>query len=377
MARSIISGPGLGLPPPQFLYPSELNNAPYDAATNKLTLNTGDTLVVPAGKWWMQNDGYSVVQYLDPVTGCWLGFDSARTGPRIIDSDGFTVRVANLTSCPVAAVVTTAGTTYSQSTTTVTPTVGNSTWLPIVGGAIGTTATVVVAGSGYTIPPIVVFPAPPLGLGVQATGYATLSGGTVASITIVNRGAGYTTAPVPVILPSPFDPNIANIVQATATTSISAQAGHVCAILCTNNGDAVASMPSLTIAGGSGTAAASAVVMYTMGAATGSGGANFTSGQNLATTTGGVTNASATIANPNVQLTNFIPRPAVGVPTIAANAVTGFTWTDTGLFCSSDLSGNLPTILVLAQTGSTDPSGALTLTAVLAGTQSALTLQPL
>ena len=37
-----LSGPGLGLPLPANLYPSELNNAPYDFATNKVCLAPGE-----------------------------------------------------------------------------------------------------------------------------------------------------------------------------------------------------------------------------------------------------------------------------------------------------------------------------------------------
>ena len=44
-----LSGPGVGLPFPQSLYPSELGNAPQDTPGNKLTLAPGDTYVVPAG----------------------------------------------------------------------------------------------------------------------------------------------------------------------------------------------------------------------------------------------------------------------------------------------------------------------------------------
>lgn len=372
-----IGGAGIGLPNPQVLYPNNLsvttNN--YQAGTNYITLNTGQTQLIPPGWWWVEGDGYSVVQYLDPVTTTWRGFSSARKTPQRIWSDGNNYRVANLTGCPVAAVVTAQGSGYAQATTTVTANgSGGSTWLPIIGGAISTTVTVGTAGSGYTIPPIVYFPAPPAP-GVQATGYATLSGGTVNSIVVTNQGAGYQTAPVPVIIPSPFDPNLANIVNAAATTTISANAGKLCAVLCTNPGTSVA-VPTLTVTGAGSSATVSAVSLCTITATTGSGGTNYVSGNNLATTVGGVTNASNALTNPAIELTNYIPRPAVGVPTVSGGAITGFTMTDTGLFTSSNLSSNQPTLLVLAQTGSSAASGALTISVTLGGTQSLVQLQP-
>lgn len=373
-----IGGQGIGLDLPQQLYPSGATNfgASYEGATNYLTLNTGDAQIIPPGTWWITHDGYSVLQWKDPVTGIWRGFSSARIGFQRVQSDGANFRVANLTSCPIAAVVTTQGSSYVQATTTVTASVGNSTWYPIIGGAISTSVTVATAGTGYTIPPLVYFPAP-ASPGVPATGYATLSGSTVGSIVVTNQGAGYLTAPVPVIIPSPLEPAPGSITAATATTTISGNAGKLCAILCTNSGAAVATMPTLTITGAGSSAAATAVVMYTIASATGSGGATYTSGENIATTTGGVTSATPVLTNPAIELNTFYPRPAVGVPTITANAVAGFTFTDTGLFTSSDLTSNLPTLLVLGQTHSTNPTGTLTNTPTLGGTRSTVIIQPI
>lgn len=372
-----IGGPGITLPFPQTLYPANLsattNN--YEAATNYVTLNTGQTQLIPPGWWWVTSDGYSVIQYYDPVNTIWRGWSSARKTPERVWSDGQNFRIANLTGCPVAAVVTAQGSGYAQSTTTVTANgTGGSTWLPIIGGAISTSVTVGTAGSGYTIPPIVYFPAPPAP-GVQATGYATLSTGTVSGITVTNQGAGYTVAPVPVILPSPFDPNIANIVPAAATTTISGNAGKLCAVLCTNPGTSVA-VPTLTVTGAGSSATATAVSMCTITATSGSGGSNFTSGQNLAITVGGQSNASTVLTNPEIEPTAYVPRQGWGVPTVSGGAITGFTMTDNGLYMSSNLSSNQPTLLVLAQTGSTDPSGALTISVTLGGTQSLVVLQP-
>lgn len=371
-----ISGQGIGLPYPSTLYPTGATNfgLGYTPGSNYFSLNTGDVQIIPAGVFWVQTDGYSVVQFKDPVTGIWRGFSSARVGPMRVQSDGVNFRIANLLTCPVAAVVTTQGSGYVQATTTVTPSVGTSTWYPIVGGAISGTITVTTAGSGYTIPPTVFFPPPP-SPGVQATGYSTISAGAVASVVVTNMGAGYTTAPVPVFIPSPMEASPGSIVTAAGTSTISANAGKLCAVLCTNSGVPVASMPTLTVAGAGSSGAVTCEVMYTITSATGSGGATYTSGENIATTTGGKTSASPALTNPAIELTDYYPRPAVGVPTITANAVAGFTFTDGGLFISSNLSSNLPSLLVLAQTGGTNPIGALTNTPTLGGTRSTVLLQ--
>ena len=106
-----LSGPGLGLPLPQFLYPSELQNAPNDAPTNRLQLAGGQTWVIPAGNWYITLGNSSIIQYLDPITGTWtMGPSPAWTGSiTYVKSDGFNVRIANLTGCPVSATVTTSG----------------------------------------------------------------------------------------------------------------------------------------------------------------------------------------------------------------------------------------------------------------------------
>ena len=101
----LISGPGVGLQLPQNLYPSELYNAPYDLSTNYVALNAGDALPIPSGRYMVDVGSYAILQFLDPVTGIWRQESPARTGPQVVYGDGFTRRVANLTGCPVAAVV--------------------------------------------------------------------------------------------------------------------------------------------------------------------------------------------------------------------------------------------------------------------------------
>ena len=102
-----IAGPGLGLPLPQNLYPSELYGAPPDTPSNKIALAPGDTLPIPAGDWFINLGQYCIIQFLDPITNTWsMGPNAAwQGGHKFVVSDGFNVRVANLTGCMVAAVV--------------------------------------------------------------------------------------------------------------------------------------------------------------------------------------------------------------------------------------------------------------------------------
>ena len=97
-----LSGPGLGLPIPQNLYPTELYGAPYDSPTNRVCLQPGEQLPLPAGDWFISMGGYLVIQYLDPLTNTWTyaAGTAHNRGVNIVSSDGFSVRLANLTGCP-------------------------------------------------------------------------------------------------------------------------------------------------------------------------------------------------------------------------------------------------------------------------------------
>ena len=133
-----IAGPGLGLPLPQNLYPTQLYNAPPDANNNRLALAPGDTLPIPAGDWLINTGQYCVIQFLDPITHTWnMGTNAAWLGGhQFVVSDGFNVRVANLLGCPVTASITSYGSAYVQASTTIVATPGNSTWVPIIGGQL-------------------------------------------------------------------------------------------------------------------------------------------------------------------------------------------------------------------------------------------------
>src|SRR6185312_7238628 len=98
-----------------------------DLSNPYLSLKEGDSFVLPAGDWYVHTGNLSVVQYLDPVTGVWRIAPNAAPGNggvQHITSDGFNCRIANLTGCPVAAIIANGGTGYVQASTTVVPSAG-------------------------------------------------------------------------------------------------------------------------------------------------------------------------------------------------------------------------------------------------------------
>lgn len=337
----LISGPGVGLPPPQYLYPSELTGAPPDISNAYVGLAPGDAIPLPSGRNLVQVGAYNVLQWLDSVTGIWRTWSSVRNAPMVVYGDGFTRRIANLTACPVGASIQNGGSNFVQSTAVITATggggQGGSTWQPVVGGALSITS-VTVAGSGFTMAPLVFIPAPP-NPGVQATAYATLSAGTVASVSLVNFGAGYGSAPTILILPNPTDPNFSSIKAATATCALTS-AGAITAALCTNNGGTLATLTGLTLtaAGGSGSGATiTPVVMQTVVAnsivAAGVGVGTPTAPPLLMSTGGGpVSVAAAANSNPSVDFGGYIPRPVLGYTTVVAASITAVSIVDGGLF---------------------------------------------
>ncbi len=367
----LIGGPGLNLPPPQALYPANLLNTPPTFANNEVTLAAGQALPLPAGWTWVTLGAITVLQWFDPVTLTWRGLTSGRGQPQRVWSDGINVRVANLTGCPVGAIVVNTGAAYPATGTTVTASgTGGSTWVPVIGGSVNATVSVSAAGSGYGVPPLVLVPAPPAP-GVPATMHATIASGTVSSIIVDNRGAGYgTTAPPITILPSPYDPNFiagSAITNAAATCTVGL-AGQVTAVLCTDPGASLsgAIAPTLTVAGTGG--ASASVVAVMMATATGTsivgGGAGYGAVSGL-TSFGGMPTATPSIANPAIQYTDyttFIPRPYVGALTMNGTTISvAGTIYDPGLFLGTpspailgNISGGTVASITFTLGGTTD-----------------------
>ena len=322
--------------------------------------------------------GTAVIQFLNPVTTCWQGLSSARAPETRVISDGNNYRVANLTGCPVGAVVTTQGTIgYAQATTTVTPSTGNSTWVPIIGGMMSATPSITAVGAGYGLPPFVYCSAPPPP-GVPATFQAFISSGTISSIGCTNQGAGYTSTTLTLSLfPSPYDPLVAAggaITTATAFTTIVAASGtpsngKVVCVLCQNPGASLAAPTTLSIAGAGSNAAATPVMMWTVtgGTITGAG-AGVASGNSLMSV-GGVTAATPVSTNPDAELTNYVPRPVQATVIQSAGSITSVgTIYDGGLFTGT------PTAILSQMIA---PTTTPTITFALGSGPATVTLQPL
>lgn len=364
-----IGATGVGLPAPQYLYPTELFNAADDLATNEQTLAPGQALVFPAGDFLVTIGKVLILQYKDPVNGIWRGFGSPRTPLSRVKSDGQNIRIANLTGCPVAAEITGAGSGYVQASTTVTANVGGSTWQPIVGGSVSITS-ITNAGSGYGQPPIVLIPDPPFP-GVPATGYAILTSGTVSTVSLTNLGAGYLTAPPVALVPNPSDPNINSIVQATVTTALTA-AGKLTAVLNTNPGAALATLSAITLTasgtGGSGATVAAVVMQTVTGVSVVAGGTGFTAGAEVSTYGGTPATASAS-GNPSIELTGYLPRAAsIGMAAAAGTITSVSTIYDPGLFVGT------PNPIV--NTGSGTATTAASVTLIMGSAPDAYLIQP-
>ena len=349
-----LSGPGLGLPLPQNLYPSELQNAPYDLSSNRQCLQPGEQLPIPAGDWYISTGLYLVLQFLDPITGVWSTSSNASCGRGavFVKSDGFNYRIANLTGCLVGASVSSYGNgSYVQSSTTISVTGATATIVPIIGGQLAQSGTFSIAfptvGGGYGVAPLVFIPPPPPAAnnpngvgGVPASGYATIASGTITGFTFTNPGAGYPTAPTPVVLPNPTDPNISSgITQASITFSL-VGSGSLTAALVTNPGSALANGSlaniTLTVSGAGATASVVPVFMQTIVSATVSGGGTgYGTTAALLTTVGGAPSTGTITNNPDALHLAWLPRPAqiglvvTGAGTISAQAGTIY---DGGLF---------------------------------------------
>lgn len=349
-----INGPGNGLPYPQGLYPSELYNSPPDAPTNRIALAPGDTLPIPAGDWFINLGQYNVLQFLDPVTGLWsLGPNAAwNGGHQFVVSDGFNVRVANLTGCPINSSITAYGSGYAQATTVITPTPGNSTWLPIVGGQL-TVGSFLARGAGYGVAPEVFIPAPPPSStnsngvgGIPASAYAVIANGTVSTISFTNPGAGYPSAVTCVLIPSPTDPNLsAGVTNATVLFSVTGS-GSLTGAVCTNNGAPLANPNqfTLTVTGaGTGATVVGNVLQTVTNATVSTVGAGYGTTAALLTTVGGVP-ATGTIANNSDGLgLAWRPRPAqIGFSVAGATGSLGLqngSIYDGGLFLTNTAPG--------------------------------------
>lgn len=376
-----ISGPGVGLPAPQNLYPTDLNNAPLDLGNAFIGLPPGESLMIPAGDWLVQPGGYSLVQWLDPISGTWRSYSMDRGQPlEVYSAGGSNLRIANLTGCPVAAVVAGGGTLYTQATASITANVGGSLWTAVVGGSL-TVSSIVNPGAGFTIRPLVLIPDPPTQAsngvgGVPAIATCTLANATVTAVALSNVGAGYTAATISaLIVPSPLDPNLGSITNGTVNFILT-NTGLITAALCTNNGTPLATGLALTLTAsggaGSGATITPVIMQSVVSAGVVAGGVAWGDATHpaLITSVGGLPVSVSAITNPGIELTGARPRQLVISGTCnAGGTITAVSIQDGGLFVGT------PTLAITPGNGLIATSAA-SVTVVMGGVSDTVYVQP-
>lgn len=301
--------------------------------TNAITLPAASTLLLPAGTYQVMPGPVTSLQFLDPVANQWRTIN-AENGlqPIFIDSDGGNFRLANLTGTPVGAIITNAGSGYTNGIgatatgLTITPSAGGSVWVPVVGGAINSTIAITAAGSGYLFPPLIVIQAPPAG-GIQATAVCALSGGAINSVTVINQGAGYTTAPR-VTLINDFRDTVGTGGVLTVNATL-VGSGSLLAMYPSNPGTALTAVPTFTFNPASTTAATAIMNFVLTGFSVGAGGAAYGNAQPfLLLTNGGIVAGSRASNTAGPLADTGLTQPRLGM--IAGTSTAGGAITATG-----------------------------------------------
>ena len=302
-----------------------------------LSLPGGAVFVPPSAQYLVTPGKYTFIQNFDPITHIWRTLGTpVHSDPGLISCDGFNVRLANLTSTVVGAVITNAGTGYTngiyfpagvtgpnaqtgvagnpnavlQAGTAAAPSVtfaaGGGTNLAqalvIVGGAITSTVTITTAGTGYTFPPTLTVTNPPPG-GWPATMTCTIAAGAISAVTVTNQGAGYTTAPTVTVTRHPLDVTGANGVLTVNATLVGS--GTVTGISIVQGGAGMTTVPALTFSPAS-TTAATAIMCWTATTVTFTGPSNAGNG-NVVIIGSTLTAGAATLTNPDYTTNLFTP----------------------------------------------------------------------
>ena len=297
------------------------------AAPGRISLPPGATMLLGPtdAAYQLRGSNYATIQYFDPQLQIWVkvGPGANGGGTTLEYSDGVNYRIANQTGAAVGALLTAAGSGYT-SAPTVTASAGNSIWRAIVGGAVSTTVTITNGGVGYTYPPTMLFSAPAVG-GVQATGYCTLTAGTVSSVTITNQGAGYSQPPQITFLNDAREGlnNIPFGYNASAAATLIG-AGTVTALLCVDHGlGGLTALPTLSFSGGGGTGAAATTIMCwtILSYSVTTGGAGFTTAP-LITAYDNFPATTPAYTNPSIQSALVATAPAQIIGAVTAGAIT-------------------------------------------------------
>lgn len=310
----------------------------------QIDLTSGMVYTIPSGQWEVTPGPLTFVQAFDPISWSWRTIGGGYNNqPMLVGSDGTNFRLANLTGTVVGAIITNAGTGYTngiyypvgfpitnnpnatvQAGTAAAPSVtfasGSGIALAakanvIVGGAVLTTGATVTAGTGYNHPPTLVISPPPAG-GIQATATITVSGGGLSTVTVTNQGAGYTSTPTVTVVPHPIDdPKNSAIYGGTAaggavTLGGLTGSGTITGIVVVDNGfasAAVTAVPAITFAPAS-TTAATAIMCVTVTTVANQAATNLGNG-NIGIIGSQVVAGSSVLTNPASTTQLFRPRP--------------------------------------------------------------------
>lgn len=159
-------------------------------------LMPGQVFVIPGGTWLCSPGRYTLIQWFDTNSQRWRNYTNQPGQSSIVDSDGTNMRLANLTGCPIGALITNVGNgnvTNGYQSITVTPSAGNSTWGTLHGGSVNANCNVV-AGGNYSLPPILMWsPAANQTVPFVAPQFnCTMSGNAIAAVSVLDQGAGLT-----------------------------------------------------------------------------------------------------------------------------------------------------------------------------------------
>ena len=348
-----------------------------------INLASGQVYTLPSGQYSVKLGPYTAIQQFDGTTQTWRTSDTTtQSGQTIVSSDGFNSRLINLTGTVVGAVITAAGSGYTNgiypaatstgtaSSPTCTFTSGSGSVLAtgnvIVGGAINTTVTITTAGTNYTKAPILLISAPPAG-GVPATATCTISGGVINAVTVTNQGAGYTAAPTITVVNANGDTTGSGAVLTVNSTLVGS--GTVTAITIANNGAGMTAVPTISFSPAS-TTAATAVMCLTMTSISGASGVGYTaSAVAPLLATSNVTAGSSVLTNPAIATGIFTPRMAYGFATNTSTTAFTGTLVDGGLHQVA--SANVGLLSLGVALGTTN----FTLTTAFGGTSDTVYLQ--
>lgn len=274
---------------------------------SRVELASGGTFYFPPGEYICLNDTHTQIEFFDGQSQTWQILYPVSTGG-YLSADGFNFRAHNITGIVSGNTIATAGSgmtngigptatgvalSYGASNTTGYPT---ATAYAVIGGSVAS-PTITQAGSGFLVPPLIVIDPPPQG-GVQATAIAILTaagGSGIATITMENVGGGYTTTPNFWIIPQPpsyqggptggvaaaafpapglvYPGNAAPGNQNTSATGAQLTpvaltgSGTLTGVGIIDAGGGYTGAPTVTITGGSGSVAVTALVANTSPAA--------------------------------------------------------------------------------------------------------------